>query len=70
MKPVQRIMVRTAVSWRGLAARRVIEHPTQRYPVHDTTVHAETHDAPCPLCPNARLRWMKSRRHLVHAARS
>jgi len=27
MKPVQRIMVRTEAGWRGLAERRVMEHP-------------------------------------------
>jgi len=49
MKPVQRIMVRTELGGRRLATRRVIEHPAQRHPVHDATVHAESHDAPCPL---------------------
>ena len=49
MKPVQRIMVRTEVGGHGLATRRVIEHPAQRRPVHAATVHAETHDAPCPV---------------------
>ena len=49
MKPIQRIMVRTEVVGQRLAARRVIEHPAQHHPVHHTLVHAETHDAPCPV---------------------
>ncbi len=49
MKPVQRIMVRTYVHGRGLAARRVVEHPAQRYSVNDATMHATTHDATCPV---------------------
>ena len=49
MKPVQRIMVRAEIGWQRLAARRVIEHPAQRNPVNDATMHAETHNAPCPV---------------------
>jgi hypothetical protein len=52
MKPVQRIVVRTEVGGRGLVAGRMIEHPTQRHPVHDTTVHGETHDTSCPMVHN------------------
>jgi len=49
MKPVQRIMVRTEVGGQGLAARRAIQHPAQRNPVHDAKMHAETHNAPWPV---------------------
>ena len=49
MKPVPRIMVGTEVGRRGLAARRAIEHPAQRHPVHTATVHAETDNPPCPV---------------------
>jgi hypothetical protein len=49
MKPVQGIMVRTEVGGQGLAARRAVEHPAERHPVHDATMHAEPYNTPRPV---------------------
>ena len=43
--PIQRIMVRAEVRWRGVASRRSIEHPAQSPAINDAAVHAESHDA-------------------------
>ena len=42
-------MARTEIGGQNLPGRRTIEHPAQRHSVHDATVHADTHDAPCSM---------------------
>src|SRR5262245_39854043 len=42
---IQRVMVRADIGWRGVAARRAIEHSTQRGAVHDAAMHAKAHNA-------------------------
>src|SRR5262249_50607389 len=41
---IQRVMVRAGGGWRGLAARRAIEHAAQPDAVHDAAMHATPHD--------------------------
>src|SRR5262249_46800731 len=45
LEQIQRVMFRADVGWRGLAARRAIEHAAQPDPVHDVALHAKPHDA-------------------------
>src|SRR5262245_41746 len=42
---IQRVMLRAGGGWRGLAARRAIEHAAQPDAVHDAAMHATPHDA-------------------------
>ena len=60
VKPVQRIMIRTQISWnRGDGSNGLLEHPTQGVTVDDTGVDAEAdnparvvvHDHQHPMRP-------------------
>src|SRR5579863_6036194 len=49
MESVQRVVIRTEVLRKALAANRSLEHPAQRHSIHDAAVDAEADDAPSKL---------------------
>ena len=47
VKPVQRIMIRTQISWnRGDASDGLLEHATQRLTIHYTDMDSKSDDSP------------------------
>src|SRR5213594_2541248 len=44
MEPIQGIVVRAEVCWRGVAARRSIEHSAQPDAIHDAAMHTKAHN--------------------------
>jgi hypothetical protein len=49
MESVQRVVIRTEVLRKAVAANRSLEHPAQHYSIHDAAVDAEADDAPSKL---------------------
>jgi hypothetical protein len=50
MKPVQRIMIRTQISWnRGDASNGLIEHPAERQAIDDASLNSKPDDSPRAL---------------------
>jgi hypothetical protein len=45
VEPIQRVMVRADIDWRGVATRRSIEHSAERDTVDHAAMDAEAHNA-------------------------